>query len=179
LEEYQLDGQTLVIFFSDNGGGGAADNRPLRGSKSTMFEGGVRVPCIVRWPEQLPAGAVCDEFLTSLEVFPTVVRAAGATLPSGVTYDGFDMLPVLKGESTSPRREMFWQRRSNVAARYNSWKWVDSDRGGGLFNLAEDIGEQEDLSGEEPEILQQVKSRFQAWQQAMQAAEPRGPFRDY
>lgn len=171
-------GSTLVIFLSDNGGGGAADNAPLRGGKSQMFEGGLRVPCIVRWPGKVPAGSVCDELLTSLEIFPTVLAAAGATPPPGVVLDGFDMLPVLQGEK-SPRREMFWQRQDDRAARVDEWKWVDSRRGGGLFDLSRDKEERNDLSREKPDKLRMVEARFAAWRKRMDEAEPRGPFRDY
>ena len=144
-----------------------------------MFEGGLRVPCIVRWPQQLPAGTVSDELLTSLEVFPTLVRAAGAEPPANVVLDGFDMRPVLKGEQPSPRDAMFWERRNDHAARVGHWKWIESERGGGLFNLATDLGEQHDLSESQPQIVAQLKARFAAWKQEMKAAEPRGPFRDF
>ena len=70
LDEYGIADNTIVLFFSDNGGGGSADNAPLRGRKGQMFEGGLRVPCIVRWPGKIPAGTASDEFLTSLEIFP-------------------------------------------------------------------------------------------------------------
>jgi len=179
LDKENLAKNTLVIFFSDNGGAGADKNVPLRGGKSQMFEGGTRVPCIVRFPGRVPAGRVCDEFLTSLEVFPTVLAAVGVAPPAGVVLDGFDMLPVLAGKTPSHRKEMFWQRRNDKAARVGTWKWVDSAKGGGLFDLAADIGEQNDLSQERPEILKMVKGRFEAWRQEMERAEPRGPFRDY
>lgn len=178
LEHHQIADDTLVIFFSDNGGGGGSDNSPLRGGKAKMFEGGNRVPCIVRWPGKVPAGQVSGEFLTSLEVFPTVVAAAGAPLPKNVVYDGFDMLPTLRGGS-SPREAMFWKRQGDVAARVGDWKWVDSAAGQGLFNLADDIGEKHDLSEERPEMLARLKQRFAQWTAEMEAAEPRGPFRDY
>ena len=84
LDETGQADNTIVIFFSDNGGGGPADNSPLRGRKSQTWEGGVRVPCIVRWPGVVPAGLVCDEFLTSMEFFPSLAQAAGAPLPEGV-----------------------------------------------------------------------------------------------
>ena len=74
---------------------------------------------------------------------------------------------------------MFWQRRGDKAARVGKWKWVDSEKGKGLFDLDADVSETKDLSEERPEILKMVKSRFEAWTQAMEAAEPRGPFRDY
>jgi arylsulfatase A-like enzyme len=173
-----LEHDTLIVFHSDNGGSGNGGNAPLRGSKSTMWEGGLRVPFIARWPGRLPAGRVSDDFLTALELLPTFASAAGAPLPD-VKLDGFDALPILAGEKASPREEMFWQRRGDVAARVGQWKWVKSAKGGGLFDLAADLGEAKDLSKERPEILARVKERYSAWRQAMDASEPRGPFRDY
>ena len=179
LDDNDLAKNTIVIFFSDNGGGGAADNSPLRGAKGQMFEGGIRVPCIVRWPGKVPAGATSDEFLTSLEIFPTLCASTGAKPPGGVPLDGFDMLPVLQGKTKSPRKEMFWQRRLDKGARVGHWKWVESARGNGLFDLRKDLSENEDLSKERPDMLAKLKSRFQNWKKEMAAAEPRGPFRDY
>lgn len=179
LHKSGLAEHTIVIFMSDNGGGGGADNSPLRGGKAMMFEGGIRVPCLVRWPGRVPAGSVCDEFLTALEIFPTLVNAAGLPLPEGVVLDGFDMADVLAGKAASPRREMFWQRREDRAARVDRWKWVDSQQGSGLFDLSSDVGEKHDLSAEQPDVLAMIKARFAAWRQAMDAADPRGPFRDY
>lgn len=179
LEILGVQQDTLVIFLSDNGGSGNGGNAPLKGSKSTMWEGGLRVPFIARWPGHLPAGKITDEFLTSLELFPTICAATGARPPDGVKLDGFDMLPVLRGESKSPRKEMFWQRRGDKAARVGKWKWIESAKGGGVFDLAGDLGETRDLSKEKPEVLQMLQSRFDAWRKEMDASEPRGPFRDY
>ncbi|MBW3597131.1 MAG: sulfatase-like hydrolase/transferase [Planctomycetes bacterium] len=179
LDELKIADNTLVMFLSDNGGGGGSDNGPLRGGKSQMFEGGLRVPFLARWPGRIPAGTASDEFLTAMEVVPTVLRAVGAEPPEGVVLDGFDMLPMLAGDRHSPREEMFWQRRQDRAARVGNWKWVDSRRGGGLFDLSKDIGEERDLSEERPDVLKMVQARFAAWEHAMEEAEPRGPFRDY
>jgi arylsulfatase A-like enzyme len=117
LKETGQDKNTLIIFQSDNGGSGNGGNPPLRGQKSTMWEGGLRVPFIAWWPGKLPAGVVTDEFLTTLELMPTFAALSGAKAPAGVKLDGFDMLPVLRGEKKSPRTEMFWERRSHRAAR--------------------------------------------------------------
>lgn len=179
LKAAKLEDNTLVIFFSDNGGAGNGGNAPLRGAKGTMWEGGVRVPFIARWPGRIPAGKVTDEFITSLELFPTFTKLAGVENPKGVVLDGFDMLPVLEGKAKSPRTEMYWERRSDRAARVGNWKWVDSTKGGGLFDLSTDIGEKHDLSKEKPEALAMVKARFDAWRKQMDEAEPHGPFRDY
>jgi arylsulfatase A len=179
LKELKLEQNTLVIFFSDNGGSGPSDNGPLRGAKTQLFEGGIRVPFLARWPGVLPAQEVRDDFLTALEIFPTVTAAAGAEPPKGAVLDGFDMLPVLRGKAASPRTEMFWQRRDDKAARVGSYKWIESAKGSGLFDLSKDIGEQNDLSAKEPQRLAKLKARWAAWRKLMDEAEPRGPFRDY
>ena len=189
LDEYGVADNTIVIFFSDNGGSGISDNGPLRGRKSWMFEGGIRVPAIVRFPNRIPAGTTSDAFLTSLEVLPTLLAATGIPAPTKVdpvtgeeeeiVLDGYDMLPTLAGRAASPRTEMFWQRRNDRAARVGDWKWVDSARGSGLFHLADDIGERNDLSNDHPQKLKQLQAAHLRWQAEMQAAEPRGPFRDY
>ena len=180
LDRLGVADNTLVVFFSDNGGSGrVADNTPLRGHKAQMWEGGLRVPFLARWPGHLPKSKVVDEFLTSLEVFPTFTNVAGGKLPEDVIYDGFNMLSVLQGKTNSQRTEMFWQRRSHKAARYKNWKWVEAGEQGGLFDLTTDIGEQKDLSASRPEVLADLKARWGAWRKEMDEAEPRGPFRDY
>ncbi|OQW96225.1 MAG: hypothetical protein BWK77_05795 [Verrucomicrobia bacterium A1] len=176
----QID-NTLILFLSDNGGeggGGNGGNAPLRGRKGTMYEGGLRVPFLASWPGRLPEGRVTDEFLTSLEIFPTLAGIAGVEPDPAAKLDGFDMLPVLRGERPSPRAEMFWQRRDSRAARVGRWKWVDGPAGG-LFDLTADIGETSDLSKEKPDVAAKLKSRHEAWRREMDSCEPRGPFRDY
>lgn len=170
---------TIFLFLSDNGGSGNGGNAPLRGAKSTLWEGGLRVPFILAWPGKVPAGRVTDAFLTSLEILPTLLVAAGVEPPKDLTLDGFDMLPVLRGDTPSPRTEMFWQRRADKAARVGPWKWLDSARGKGLYDLSSDPGETRDLSKDKPEVLQMLQKKFAAWRAAMDATEPRGPFRDY
>ncbi len=182
MESVEKSGQkdnTLVLFMSDNGGSGNGGNAPLKGSKSTMWEGGLRVPFIASWPGRLPAGKVTDEFLTSLELVPTLLAACEAKAPEGVKLDGFDMLPALRGEAKSPRTAMFWQRRSDKAARFENWKWLESAKGSGLYDLSTDLGEKHDLTAEKPEIAKQMRERFAKWRAEMDASEPRGPFRDY
>ncbi len=179
LDERGIADNTIVIFFSDNGGSGGSDNSPLRGGKAQMFEGGNRVPCIVRYPGHSPAGQTSEAFLTTLELLPTLLKLADVALPDDLKLDGHDMLPTLADQAPSPRSEMYWQRRDDKAARVGHWKWVESTRGSGLFNLASDVGEKNDLSKSHPEKLAELKARFQAWRAEMDAAEPRGPFRDF
>ncbi|MEZ6136364.1 MAG: sulfatase-like hydrolase/transferase [Pirellulaceae bacterium] len=180
LERRQLLDNTIVIFFSDNGGSGGADNTPLRGRKAQTWEGGIRVPCIVRWPNGgVKAGAVNDAFLSSLEILPSLVAATDANVPEGVKLDGFDWWPTLCNNAPSPRQEMFWKRRDQIGARVGPWKWVVMGKAGGLFNLEDDIGERNDLSQSHPDVLAMIKDRYAHWTKEMEAAEPRGPFRDF
>jgi arylsulfatase A len=179
LDEYQLRDNTMVLFFSDNGGSGAADNSPLRGGKGSVFEGGLRVCCLARYPPRIPAGTVNDELLSAMEVFPTFLNLADVRPPDGVELDGFDMLPVLADGVASPRRDLYWQRREQQAARVGPWKWIRNASGEHLFNLAEDIGERNNRIEAQPEQAAQMRQHFEHWQQEMDAAEPRGPFRDF
>ncbi|QXD25437.1 sulfatase-like hydrolase/transferase [Opitutia bacterium ISCC 51] len=182
LDEKGLAENTIVIFFADNGGSGGADNYPLRGNKSQTWDGGVRVLSLVRWPAGgIPAGAVNDAFLSSMELFPSLASVTGAQRPEGVILDGFDWWSTLRGETESPRTMLFWKRQNRLGARVNNWKWVDMEgTSGGLFDLSKDIGEKHDLSKERPEILAMVKAEFDAWyQETMIDAEPRGPFKDF
>ena len=107
------------------------------------------------------------------------MAAAGASLPEDVELDGFDMLPVLQGTETSRRESMFWERQGEYGARVGKWKLVASRRGGGLFDLSEDLGEQHDLTTELPDVLKRMQGSYESWSRAMADAEPRGPFKNY
>ena len=144
-----------------------------------MFEGGVRVPFLMRWPGKIAPGSVSDEFLTALEVFPMLVKAVGAPLPDDVELDGFDMLPVLQGHAKSERESMFWERQGEYGARLGHWKLVESRSGSGLFDLSEDLAESNDLSKELPDVYKRLRRAYRDWVQEMEAADPRGPFKNY
>jgi arylsulfatase A-like enzyme len=179
IRERGEEQNTLVIFQTDNGGSGNGGNAPLRGQKSTLWEGGLRVPLVARWPARIPAGKVRDDFFTTLELLPTLAAAGGAQAPKGVTLDGYDMLPTLVDGAPSPRKEMFWEFRGQKAARLGNYKWVELAQSGGLFDLAADVGEKNDLAKAMPELATKIAGRWAAWRQEMEQAEPRGPFRDY
>jgi arylsulfatase A-like enzyme len=172
LDQLGIADNTLVVFTSDNGGGGK-QNGPLRGGKSSLWEGGYRVPMIARLPGQIPAGQVSNRFMASLDFLPTMAGIAGAKLPEGVRLDG------INAASGARREAMFWQRRGDKAARVGEWKWIESEQGSGLFHLPSDPGEQRDLSASKPAELAMMKERWKAWRKEMDESEPRGPFRDY
>lgn len=179
LKAHALAENTVVIFLSDNGGGGGSDNGDLRGGKGQMFEGGIRVPALVRWPARLPAGEVREQFCSSLDLLPTLLRMCDIEPPADVVLDGYDLLPMLAENIESPRTEMVWQRKEDIAVRQGMWKWVRSQRGSGLFNLASDLSERHDLSEEHPQQLAELKQVYDSWLETMERAEPRGPFRDF
>ncbi|QDS92030.1 Arylsulfatase [Roseimaritima multifibrata] len=184
LEQLEQEGRldnTIILFFSDNGGSGGADNSPLRGRKAQVWEGGIRVPCLIRWPAGgIPAGAVNDAFLTSLDILPSLASACQTPLPADTKLDGYDWWATLRGEQPSPRTEMFWKRRNLQAARVGNWKWTDMGTGNeGLYDLSKDPGERKDLSKQHPNVLKKVKGRYQDWLTEMAESEPRGPFRDF
>ena len=108
LKRTGADDNTLIIFFSDNGGAkkNFANNGALRDFKQSVYEGGIRVPFIVRWPGRLPKGAVCSEPVISLDAMPTICAAAGAELPDDRIYDGRNMLPTLRGH-TAPKSLLY------------------------------------------------------------------------
>ncbi|NND32332.1 MAG: sulfatase-like hydrolase/transferase [Saprospiraceae bacterium] len=181
VNKYQLEDNTIVIFISDNGGGIGSDNTPLRGRKAQFFEGGIRVPCIIRYPGKIKAGAISENFVSALEIFPTILSVAGIAKPGELVLDGVNMLPdLMQGTEVSQvRDEMFWEFRGDLAARVGNWKWVSSRSGGGLFDLENDISEEKDLSTRYPEVVQMIRSKFFKWQEEMAESEPRGPFKDF
>jgi arylsulfatase A-like enzyme len=107
VDSLGLQENTIVIFFSDNGGGMGSNNSPLTGGKGTMWEGGVRVPLIIKWPEKIKKGQVSDNFISSMEILPTLLAAAGIEKPDSLIIDGFNILPLLTGEEKLERKEMY------------------------------------------------------------------------
>ena len=151
LDRRGLTDETLVVFLSDNGGPTVeltSSNAPYRGGKGQLFEGGVRVPFVVRWPGRVPAGAVVDTPVVSTDIFETARRLAGVTLDDGVERDGRDLLPVLNGEA-GPLRTVFWRMGEKWALRRGDEKVVrhratDAGRTAwvvDLFDLAADPAE--------------------------------------
>jgi arylsulfatase A-like enzyme len=185
LSRLKLDEQTLVIFASDNGpwlsyGDHAGSAGPLREGKATAFEGGVRVPCLARWPGKVPAGAVCREPAITMDLFATIGAIASAALPADRTIDGRDIRPLLFGElgARSPHEAIyFYWGRELHAIRSGKWKmhfphsyFHPSSRGAGgqpgkmehprieqeLFDLESDIGETTNLAAQHPEIVKRL-----------------------
>jgi arylsulfatase A len=164
LERLGLADDTIVVFTSDNGSrardeGGS--NVPLRGTKGTTWEGGLRVPFIVRWPNHVPAGADCSTLLTSMDLLPTLARAAGTAVPDNHTIDGRDVLPVLRGETRdSPHDAFFYYQGCDLeAVRSGRWK-LHLARGREpveeLYDLVDDVGETRNRYAEHPTVVAEL-----------------------
>ncbi len=155
LKECGLEENTLVIFFSDNGGPTlelTSSNAPLRGGKGSMFEGGLRIPFMMQWKERLPGGLEYEHAVSSLDLFPTCAAAAQAEIPENL--DGVNLLPFLLGETNEiPHEILFWRQGVRTALRKGDWKIVfdPSGKSWELYNLAEDLTESRDLSARDPE----------------------------
>jgi arylsulfatase A-like enzyme len=169
LDETGQAGRTLGFCLSDNGGPitSAAKNEPLRGTKGQLYEGGVRVPFVVRWPGHLPAGTTYDAPVSSLDIFATAVALADVSVPAGKQYDGVNLIPYLAGKSqASPHDRLFWRTEGGEAhaVREDRWKLIRlKDKPAELFDLAADIGETRNLAAVEPEVANRLAQALDAW----------------
>jgi arylsulfatase A-like enzyme len=179
LAEEKLTENTLILFISDNGGPtmkgttvNGSVNTPLRGSKRTTLEGGIRVPFIVSWPGQLKPGAD-DRPVIQLDLHATALAAAGVAAKPEWKLEGVDLLPYLTGQKSEPPHEaLYWRFGKQMAIRQGDWKLVRYDlaaegqRGESplkLYNLKDDIGEANDLSAKEPEKVKALQAAWDAW----------------
>ena len=167
IHESGLDEKTLIIFFSDNGGPTrelTSSNLPLRGEKGSMYEGGLRVPFLMRWTGTLAPKQTIDVPVSSLDIFPTSVALAGASLPQNL--DGRNLLPLLLQQKTElPVADFFWRQGRKAALRSGDWKIVQM-RGTRekpvweLYNLANDKSETIDLATEQSEKRMELQTRW-------------------
>jgi arylsulfatase A len=180
LEELGLAEDTIFIFSSDNGGEtNVTSNAPLRGGKSQLYEGGVRVPLIVRWPGKMPAETVCNQPTANYDFYPTLLAAAEISPDPAQKLDGVSTLPTWKNPKSAPDREdIFWHYPldrphflggvSAGAVRSGEWKLIEkfnepSDSRFELYNLADDLSETQNLAGQFPERVAELGSRLAAW----------------
>jgi arylsulfatase A-like enzyme len=169
LREQKLDSDTLIFFFSDNGGPtevNGSSNAPLRGGKGSVYDGGIRVPFAARWTGRLPAGKQFHHPVISLDIFPTAAALAGAKLPTAKKLDGVDLMPHLLGAATKPPHErLFWRMGGGVsfAVREGNYKLVKTADGTQLYDLDKDIGETKDLAATHPEIFKRLENAREQW----------------
>ncbi len=168
LKQLGIDDDTLIFFISDNGGpqGDAYDNWKLRAGKGTLFEGGIRVPFIVRWPKGIAKGKTFDAPVSTLDVLPTILAAAGLDAPKEPGLDGVDLLPYVNGEnSRRPHELLFWsyKKGGRWALRRGDWKLVSEKKFLGLFDLRTDPGEEQNLMESEPHVAKEIEALYEEW----------------
>jgi len=180
LEAFKKRGMledTLVFFSSDNGGmpekGGAGNNGPLRGTKASLYEGGIRVPALMVWPGRLKPGTMVNEPLHMVDLYPTLLKLAGARLEQPLPLDGLDMWPTVAQGQPSPHKEILHNVDERAGAiRRGEWKLIDFRQEPGrksgkeLYNIAQDPYEKIDLADKYPEKLQELVARLEYYAKA-------------
>ena len=170
LKRLGIDENTLVAFTSDNGSRGRGEggsNGPLRGTKGTTFEGGQRLPCIMRWPGQIPAGRICTELAASIDFLPTFAKLAGAEAPADRIIDGVDIRPLLlEPGADSPRECFFYYFRKQLdAVRDGRWKLFvrrQEQEVRELYDLRADVGETTNVYEQHPEVVARLTALIEA-----------------
>ena len=195
IDELGIADQTIIVFFSDNGGmvhrlnAGipVTSNAPLRSGKSSIYEGGVREPLIIVWPPLVEAGSTSDEVVQSIDFYPTLLELTGAPAREGQSFDGVSIVPALRGESLGreavfvhcPQYTAATLNRPSTSVRRGDWKLIrfhcdgpgQQDRHE-LYNLAEDIGETVDMAGQEPSIVSELSSLLDRFLSETEAVVP-------
>jgi len=186
LDELELANDTIVIFTSDNGGEtNVTSNRPLRAGKSSLYEGGIRVPLLVRWPGVVPAGAECDTPTGNVDFYPTLLEAAGVQPDPRQDLDGVSILPLLKDPRVAlHRKALFWHYplekphflggRSSGAIRQGNWKLIEFFDTGTceLYDIVSDPGELSNLADEYPGKVAELARGLTEWRRGVGAEIP-------
>jgi len=181
INELNLENNTLIIFTSDNGGytnyyqhgnrfENISDNGPLKGQKTDVYEGGHRVPFIAYWPGKIKSGTENDETVVTMDLFPTFSDLSGAKLPNNYKIDGISILPTLLESKKLTERTFYWKIGRKWAVREGPWKLVNESNGSrSLFNLNHDIGEETDLSKDNPLIVKELTYQYQVWKREVES----------
>jgi len=162
-----VDRRTLVIFTSDNGGERFSYHWPFSGEKGDLFEGGIRVPAIVRWPGVVPANRVTPQMAITMDWTATILTAVETDVAARHSLDGIDLLPVIKGTSPVRDRTFFWRIGTQDAVREGKWKFLRNGEDRHLLDLTLDQHERADFSEKHPEVLQRLTKEFNEWNDQM------------
>lgn len=170
LKRQGLDRNTLVIFTNDNGGEWLSRNAPLFHRKGTLWEGGIRVPAIVRWPGRIPAGKVSAQVGITMDLTMSILAATGTPIPPDARFEGLNLLPILEARAPGVERTLFWRvntnNRQQLAVRQGDWKLLVDGGSVLVFNLAKDIGERTDLAQERQglDVARRLRPLIAAWE---------------
>jgi arylsulfatase A-like enzyme len=170
LDRRGLADRTLVVFTADNGGESFSSMGPLFHHKGSLWEGGIRVPCLLRYPPRLPAGTVSAQPAITMDLTATILAAAGVEAPADAPLDGVDLTPLLSSGRLQ-ERTFFWRLPTGnrtTAVRHGKWKYVAERRFPGLlFDLAADPSERQDLARLHPELVARLRSLTAEWERAV------------
>lgn len=171
LDRLGLRQNTIVIFTNDNGGEWLSRNAPLFHNKWSLWEGGIRVPAIVRWPGRIPAGEVTRQVGITMDLTASILSAAGAT-STDARLEGIDLFPILEGRAPEVERTLFWRAhpaRNQTAVRSGNWKLITDAVTPMLFDLSADIGERVNLVSKRPDVARRLRALLDAWQRDVDA----------
>ena len=173
LKSQELDRQTLVFFFSDNGANRNGSNAGLRGFKGGLYEGGHRVPAIAWWPETIPSNVLCNDLTISLDVMPTLLELSGASVPANHVLDGLSLTGAwTHGSLPHADRLLFWSYGNYKAMRQGPWKYlVQEQRGHGeeLYDLSDHLDESRNVAGQHAERVQSMRQAYERWHASVMA----------
>ena len=167
LDSLGLRQNTIVIFTNDNGGEWLSRNTPLFHNKGTVWEGGIRVPAILRWPGHIPAGRVSDQVAITMDLTASILAATRTPVPDDARLEGINLFPVLEGRAAAIERTLFWRvvgARAQRAVRSGDWKLLFDGPRAMLFNLRTDIGERNNVIGDRSDIARRLSPLLAAWQ---------------
>jgi arylsulfatase A-like enzyme len=167
LDRARLTRDTLVIFTSDNGGERYSYNWPFSFQKGYLFEGGVRVPAIVRWPGVVPASRTTEQAAITMDWTATILGAAGTAADPTFPLDGEDLMPICAGRRGLYDRTLFWRTATGEAARMGKWKYLKDGDEEGLYDLSLDPGEKADMRRRRPDVFDEIRQKYQAWNTQM------------
>ena len=167
LKAAGIEGNTLLIFTSDNGGERFSYHWPFSGEKGDLREGGIRVPSIVRWPGVVPANRLSKQMTITMDWTATILAAAQAPAVEGYPLDGIDLLPIIKRNGANVDRTFFWRIYNQQAVRKGNWKYFNDGERRRLFDLSADQREQADFSQKNPEMLKRLSDEFDEWNRQM------------
>ena len=176
LDRHKLSGNTLVVFTNDNGGERFSRNEPAFHHKGTLWEGGIRVPTIMRWPGHIPAGKTSRQPMMTMDITATVLAATGAKAPADRPPEGIDLVPIVSGKQPEAERTFFWRidrdDRKQKAVRKGHWKYIRDGAIEMLFNVEKDPSERMDLAPENPAVLAQLREAVAAWERDLAKHKP-------
>jgi arylsulfatase A-like enzyme len=175
LEQKKLANNTVVIFVSDNGGEKYSDMGVLKGKKGDLWEGGIRVPAMIRWPGKIPEKSISRQVVITMDWSATILALAKVKPDPTFPPDGMDIMPICQGKTKVISRTLYWrvfQRKQQKAMREGDWKYLQDENGEYLFDLSKDQAESVNLKEQNASVFESLKNKFAAWEKTVLSPVP-------